>query len=103
MGLAPMGDPSVFLEEVEKIVTVTSEGQLSFDLSYFNYQNMSWKRCSEKFHEIFGEPRKHGEDFKKHHMDVAAAFQRVLENKVLEKYNIKPKVINAQTTVALSK
>jgi hypothetical protein len=26
-----------------------------------------------------------------------------MENKVLEKYNIKPKVINAQTTVALSK
>jgi hypothetical protein len=26
-----------------------------------------------------------------------------MENKVLEKYNIKPKVINAQTTVALSR
>ena len=84
MGLAPMGDPSVYLEEVEKIVTITSEGQFSFDLSYFNYQNMHWKRCSEKFHEIFGEPRKHNDGFKKHHMDVAAAFQRVLENKVLE-------------------
>jgi len=99
MGLAPMGDPSVFLEEVEKIVTVTSEGQLSFDLSYFNYQNMSWKRCSEKFHEIFGEPRKHGEDFKKHHMDVAAAFQRVLENKVLEICDILHSKTNADYLV----
>jgi hypothetical protein len=26
-----------------------------------------------------------------------------MENKVLEKYNIKPKVVNVQTTVALSK
>ncbi len=84
MGLAPMGDPNVFLDEVTKMVSVDSNGQLIFDLSYFNYQNMSWKRCSEKFHKIFGEPRKKGEDFKKHHMDVAAAFQKVLENKVLE-------------------
>ncbi|MFD0836309.1 carbamoyltransferase [Mariniflexile aquimaris] len=84
MGLAPMGDAEVFLEEVSKIVNVTPEGQLQFDLSYFNYQNMSWKRCSDKFFKIFGEPRKHGEDFKPHHMNVAAAFQRVLENKVLE-------------------
>lgn len=84
MGLAPMGDPNVFLKEVEKIVKVTSRGQIEFDLSYFNYQNMSWKRCSEKFFEVFGQPRQKDEPFQKHHMDVAAAFQRVLENRVLE-------------------
>lgn len=84
MGLAPMGDPSVFLEEIDKMVSVDSKGQLSFDLSYFNFQHMSWKRCSDKFFKIFGPPRKNGEPFEKHHMDVAAAFQRVLEDKVLE-------------------
>jgi carbamoyltransferase len=84
MGLAPMGDASVFLEDVDKIVSVNSDGQLSFDLSYFNYQHMSWKRCSDKFFKIFGAPRQKDEPFQKHHMDVAAAFQRVLENKVLE-------------------
>ncbi len=84
MGLAPMGDPEVFKDEVAKIISVDKNGQLKFDLSYFNYQNFSWKRCSPKFFKIFGEPRKNGEDFKKHHMDVAAAFQRVLEDKVLE-------------------
>ncbi|GAA4231928.1 carbamoyltransferase [Postechiella marina] len=99
MGLAPMGDPEVFLEEVEKIVTVTDDGQLSFDLSYFNYQNMSWKRCSDKFFKIFGEPRQKNEDFKKHHMDVAAAFQRVLENKALEICDILHKKTNAKYLV----
>ena len=84
MGLAPMGDPNVFLEAVQKIIHVDSNGQLTFDLSYFNYQNMSWKRCSDKFYKIFGAPRQKDEPFQKHHMDVAAAFQRVLENKVLE-------------------
>ncbi|TXE11676.1 carbamoyltransferase [Seonamhaeicola algicola] len=84
MGLAPMGDPDVFKAEVENIITVSKNGQLTFDLSYFNYQHFSWKRCSPKFFEVFGTPRKHGEPFQKHHMDVAAAFQRVLEDKVLE-------------------
>ena len=99
MGLAPMGDPTVFEKEVDKIVSVTRDGQLKFDLSYFNYQNMSWKRCSPKFHKIFGEPRKHGEEFKPHHMNVAAAFQRVLENKVLEICNILHQKTNAKYLV----
>lgn len=84
MGLAPMGDSSIFKKEVEKIIIVDKNGRLHFDLSYFNYQNMSWKRCSPKFFKVFGEPRKNGQEFKKHHMDVAAAFQEVLEDKVLE-------------------
>ena len=32
MGLAPMGDPEIFKNEVEKIITVKSNGELSFDL-----------------------------------------------------------------------
>ena len=46
MGLAPMGDPDIFKKEVGKIITVDQNGQLHFDLSYFNYQNMSRKRLS---------------------------------------------------------
>jgi len=84
MGLAPFGDPKVFKSEVEKIVEVDRNGNIKLDLSYFNFQNMGWKRCSPKFFEVFGQPRQKGEDFKKHHMDVAAAFQEVLEDKVLE-------------------
>lgn len=84
MGLAPMGEPEVWKDEVSKMVRVDKNGRLHFDLSYFNFQNMSWKRLSPKFFRIFGEARKHGEDFKKHHMDLAAAFQLVLEDRVLE-------------------
>ncbi|TAI48559.1 carbamoyltransferase [Flagellimonas allohymeniacidonis] len=84
MGLAPMGDPEVFKDEVGKMVRVDEKGSLHFDLSYFNFQNMSWRRLSPKFYKTFGKGRKHGEDFEKHHMDLAAAFQRVLEDRVLE-------------------
>lgn len=84
MGLAPMGDPEVYKEEVGKMVSVDKNGQLHFDLSYFNFQNMHWRRLSPKFHKIFGPSRKHPEPFEKRHMDVAAAFQRILEDRVLE-------------------
>ncbi len=88
MGLAPLGDPDIFKKKVEKIVSVDKNGRINIDLSYFRYQNMDWRRCSEKFYQEFGQPRKNGEDFKPHHLNVAAAFQRVLEDKVLEICNI---------------
>ena len=50
MGLAPMGDPEVYKEEVGKMVRVDKNGKLHFDLSYFNFQNLSWERLSPKFY-----------------------------------------------------
>lgn len=104
MGLAPMGDPEVFKKEVEKIVSIDKEGRVKLDLSYFNFQNMQYNplkfsHLSPKFSEVFGTPRKPGEEFKKHHMDVAAAFQRVLEDKVLEICNILHQKTNAKYLV----
>lgn len=87
MGLAPMGDPKVFYDIVEKIVHVNAKGEVTLDLSYFNFQKMqsgSESHLSPKFIQTFGRPRKHGEEFEKYHMDVAAAFQKVLEDKVLQ-------------------
>lgn len=87
MGLAPMGDPNVFKKEVEKIVSIDKNGGIKVDLSYFRYQNLKYGKhshLSPKFIKAFGEPRNPDEPFKKHHLDVAAAFQRVLEDRVLE-------------------
>ena len=84
MGLAPMGNPNTFIDEVRKLVTVDKSGKIKIDLSYFNYQHIVGKRCSEKFYKTFGKPRVHGEEFEQHHMDVAAAFQKVLEERLLE-------------------
>ncbi|THD66763.1 carbamoyltransferase [Robertkochia marina] len=84
MGLAPMGDPEVYREEVEKMVKVEKNGQLKFDLSWFNFQNMHWQRLSDKFYKKFGPARKPGEAFEDRHKNMAAAFQRVLEDRVLE-------------------
>ena len=81
MGLAPMGNPETYKEQVEKIITVDKNGRFHMDLSFFNPQYVGY---SEKFVEVFGEPRGKNEPFEQRHKDVAAAFQRVLEDKVLE-------------------
>ena len=85
MGLAPFGNPDVYSEEVGKMVRVDKNGKLHFDLSYFNVpNNLSLEQFSPKFYKKFGKARNPGEEFTQRHMDIAAAFQRVLEDRVLE-------------------
>lgn len=88
MGLAPMGDSSVYKDEVDKMISVDSKGRLKVDLSYFNYQSLIKDPYSKKFLDIFGKPRARDGEFKDNHVNAAAAFQHVLENKVLEMCNI---------------
>jgi carbamoyltransferase len=83
MGLAAFGDPARFYAEVDRIVAVKDDGQIEIDLSYFRYQNSGHRRCGDKFYRVFGQPRAKGGAIEKHHEDAAAAFQRVLEDKVL--------------------
>jgi carbamoyltransferase len=84
MGLAPFGDAEVFKDKVAEIVSIGDDGSIKLDTSYFNFQY--WRRpyCSQKFYDSFGMPRHHGEEIKKRHEDIAAAFQRVLEDSVLK-------------------
>jgi carbamoyltransferase len=84
MGLAPFGDPKRFLRQVSDIVQTDHDGRIRVDLSYFNYQFWGYQRCGPKFYATFGAPRERGAPFADHHHDVAAAFQRVLEDRALE-------------------
>jgi carbamoyltransferase len=84
MGLAPYGDSSRFYDEVARMVRVDEEGNIDLDLSYFDFQYHGTTRCAPKFHDVFGSPRRKGEDFAQNHKDAAAAFQRVLEERALE-------------------
>ena len=83
MGLAPFGDPEVYGKTVDRMATVDAKGAIEIDLSYFNYQFWSAQRCSPKFFAAFGSPREGGE-FEANHKNVAAAFQKVLEERALE-------------------
>ncbi len=84
MGLAPLGDPERFYPAVSKLVNITETGEVRLDLSYFNFQFFSWNRLAPKFEKEFGQRRRPDEEFQSHHMDVAAAFQRVLEDSALK-------------------
>ncbi len=83
MGLAPLGDHTVFYDKVAKLVKIGKDGQIKIDLSYFNYQYWGGRRFSQKFIDAFGEPRK-GKEFADNHLNLAAAVQRVLEDRALE-------------------
>lgn len=86
MGLAPFGDPAQFYDAVEKMVEIQPDGKIRIDLSWFEYQKFLPQRISKKFVDALGQPRKNEKDapFERHHESVAASFQKVLEEKVLE-------------------
>jgi len=83
MGLAPFGDSDVFYDKMQKLVTVDEHGKLQVDLRYFKYQNAGHQRFSEEYTAAFGEAR-HSDCIEARHENVAAAAQRVLEDRVLE-------------------
>jgi carbamoyltransferase len=84
MGLAPFGDAAVFADLASKIVWVDEDGFVQVDRSYFDYPGFRGSH-SEKFRATFGAPRKQGRSatFEAHHKDVAAAFQKNLEECLL--------------------
>ncbi len=84
MGLAPFGDPARFYDEMAKLVHVDDEGRVRVDQSYFVYNNWGSGRCGPRYLQTFGTPRKAPGPFADHHNDVAAAAQKVLEDRVLE-------------------
>lgn len=83
MSLASYGDAGRFYDDVSTLIHVTDSGDISLDLDYFNFQHFSWDRLSPKFEQKFGPRRKLGEELEAHHIDLAAAFQKVLEKTAL--------------------
>lgn len=83
MGLAPFGDPDVYSKTVNQMASVDAGGNIKIDLSYFNYQFWGGRRYSQKFLNAFGAPRK-DKEFEANHKNIAAAFQKVLEERALE-------------------
>lgn len=83
MGLAPFGDASVFADKMSELVDIDTEGRVNIDLDYFAYQNAGHNRLGQKYIDAFGQPRTGGA-IEKHHENVAAAAQKVLEDKVLQ-------------------
>ena len=84
MGLAPLGDATPFYDKMSKLVSIDKEGGINIDLSYFSYQYWGHQRFSQKFIDTFGPPRSKSGEFNENHVNVAAAAQRVLEDRILQ-------------------
>lgn len=81
MGLAPFGDPDAFYDQVRQMVRIGEDARIEVDTSWFTFQCQRQDRYGSRFEQTFGTGRGLGkeEPFEKRHLDVAAAFQRVLE------------------------
>ncbi|MCP4368774.1 MAG: carbamoyltransferase [Deltaproteobacteria bacterium] len=102
MGLAAFGDASRYQEKLDKIINIDKKGNIHFDLSYFRFQFPGSQLCSQKFFDVFGKPRiSIGPKgvIEQHHMDVAAACQKVLEEKVLQLCHVLQKRTNTEYLV----
>jgi carbamoyltransferase len=90
MGLAPLGEP-VHMDKMRRLVKLKDDGTFELDLDYFVHHaegaTMTWNEAepiigtiySEKFIELFGEPRVQYSEITKYHEDVAASLQAMLE------------------------
>jgi carbamoyltransferase len=97
MGLAPYGDPDVYRDEMRDLLRL---GELfELNLGYFTHPaegvDMTWAEgsptigriFSKRLERVFGPPREPRAELTKHHEDVAAALQAVLEEGYLHLVN----------------
>lgn len=93
MGLAPYGEP-VHLDAMRKLVDLSGP-LFQLDLAYFTHHvegvDMTWDQAtptigrvfSPRLEQLLGPARKPGEPLEKHHEDVAASLQKMLEEAYL--------------------
>lgn len=99
MGLAPFGDPEVLASKMGELVSVGAKGQLDVDTSYFEYQNWGGRRCGTRYLNAFGPARGRHDPIETHHENVAAAAQKVLEDRVMEMCRILERETDAEYLV----
>lgn len=104
MGMSPYGDPT-YLDDLHKIVRIFNDGSFQLDMDYFNYHYSPERSYSNKFIDMFGNPRIHEEVFltsrvdstvdpsspkakeNQHYADIAASVQRLTEEVILKMAN----------------
>ena len=84
MGLAPYGNLDYY-DKFERIIWFDKEiGELRFDLDCFMFYLWHPRRYSDKFIKLFGAERYPDEELTERHWNIAASFQRRVEDVVLE-------------------
>ena len=104
MGMAPYGTPR-YVDKVHKLVHVADDGSFHLDMDYFSFHHSTHQTFSQKFVDLFGEPRDPQSEFvtrlthndvsgyeaqvetNQYYADVAASIQRVTEETLLKMAN----------------
>ncbi len=84
MGLAAYGEPEYYEQFAKMIRFDKKRGELRFDLDFFSYYIWSPRRYSEQFIEMFGPERYPHEELSRKHINIAASFQKRVEDIVLD-------------------
>ena len=89
MGLAGYGRPSV-VDKVRRLIRRTPDGAFALDLDYFEFHTTTERSFSDRFVELFGQPRNSYEPIDletnegRRFADCAASVQRVLEDTLVD-------------------
>lgn len=87
MGLAALGEP-VYADDLrKKVIELLPDGIFKVDPYFIDYhlaRNGIFRKTTT---DIFGEPRRKGEEVTKHHADVAASAQTVVEEAIFHLVN----------------
>lgn len=97
MGMAPYGEPK-YTEQVQQVIRLTDDGLFRLNLQFFRdassgiirYENnmpIVSPLFSEKFVELFGQPRMKEEPLEQFHKDLATSVQRVTETVIFHVLN----------------
>ncbi len=85
MGMAPYGQPK-YTDKVWKTVKMNDDGSIALNTEYFKFHRSENQSYSEKFLEIFGQPRdpKDKDKIDQNYADIAASIQKVTEDIMLK-------------------
>jgi len=87
MGLAPYGELEYY-DQFSKIIRYDrSLGELRIDLDYFMFYVWYPRRYSDQFIKLFGPERYSDDELTNRHINIAASFQRRIEDVVIEMCN----------------
>ena len=84
MGLAAYGEPEYYDQFARMIRFDKKRGELRFDLDFFTFFLWAPRRYSDQFIEVFGPERYPQDEIDKRHINIAASFQKRVEDVILE-------------------
>jgi len=83
MGLASYGSPR-YVDKINRLITFYPDGSFHLNLEYFEFMYDGDRMYSDRFIELFGQPRQSEDEITSNHEDLALSLQKVLEDAMVK-------------------